>query len=195
MKVGLLASIAAGALVLAAAAQAKGPDQATISGAGLDKAIVLRGLGENGQGPLGALTMNGGFFPQMFGQDPNPLLPRRPAGQLGPRYSVVYRVPGPAVPSRVRQDLYPYAHGGVVTYMRPGQTFWGTHRTLGGWFRGTQSARAALVRAGLPATAPSGGSDGGRSVAAWIGGGLAAVALLAAAVLLSLRRRPRPLPA
>lgn len=192
MRIGLLGAIAAAALALTATAQAKGPDKATIRGPGLGKAIVLSGLGENGRGPLGALTMDGGFFPQMYGQSPNPLLARRPSGDLGPRYTIVYRVPGPGVPSEVRQDLYPYASGGVLTYMRAGQPFWGTQKTYGGWFRSASSVKTALVQNGLPGTAPDGGSSSGWRIAGWIAGGIAAATLLVAAMLLGLRRRPRP---
>lgn len=194
MKVQLLIA-AAVALVLPAAALAKGPDRASVSGPGLDRTIVLAGNGESGQGTLGALTMDGGFFPQMFGQSPSPLLPRRPAGSLGPRFTVRYRVPGPATPSHVRQELYLYAPGGALTYMRPGQTFWGTHKTVGGWYRAPQSLRSRLVRAGVPARPPSGGSGAGSGHAfGWAVGGAVVAALLIGLGGLALRRRPRPLP-
>ena len=48
----LLGIVAVAALVLPATAQAKGPDRATITGPGLDAAIVLSGYGESGNGTL-----------------------------------------------------------------------------------------------------------------------------------------------
>jgi hypothetical protein len=99
--------------------------------------------------------MTGGFFPQMFGQTPDPTSATRPAGSLGPRYKVVYVVPGPnSIVSRIVQWVYPYAKNGPVTYVRPGQPFWESDRTHGGWFRATGLKRV-LVRMGLPAVAPS----------------------------------------
>jgi hypothetical protein len=197
MKRRLLLAAAIAALVVPAAAQAKGPDQARISGPGLDKTIVLSGFGENGAGPLGELTMNAGFFQTMFGQTPDTRLPHRPSGNLGTRYKVVYRVPGPNGNSFVRQDLYPYAHGGAVTYMRPGQSFWGTQKAVGGWFQATTSVKAALVHAGLPKTPPT-QSGGGGSSHGWLIGGILLGVLAAAAIALtrvpSVRRRLRPLP-
>jgi hypothetical protein len=152
---------AAMALALPALASAKGgPDRATITGPGLDRPVVLRGFGETGRGTLGRLTMEGGYFPEVFGDQPDPRLRKKPA-RLGPRYRVAYRVPGPRAAVTLHQDLYPYAAGRVVTFMPAGQHLWGGQRTKGGWMRapelapGQQTLRAALVHAGLPAAAPT----------------------------------------
>ena len=70
--------------------------------------------------PLGALVDLGGFFPQMYGQTPDPTLRAQPKGTLGPRYKVVYVVPGPnGIQSRVVQYVYPYAKPVPLTYMKP----------------------------------------------------------------------------
>ena len=45
--------------------------------------------------------------------------------------------------------------GGPVSYMRTGQKFWDTQSTVGGWYRGTARLKAMLIKAGLPASAPS----------------------------------------
>src|SRR2546421_9131869 len=109
-------------LVLAAAAAAKGPSEAKITGPGLSSPLVLTGDGEGSGSPLGDFTQQAGFFPAMFGQSPDPMLQLRPASILGPRYRVTYTVPGPDnTADTIRQDLYPYAQGRPVTYMRPGQ--------------------------------------------------------------------------
>ena len=101
---------------------------------------------------LGVLVEDGGFFAQTFGQSPSPLLRQEP-GSLGPRYLVTYTMPGPTL-ATLEQDLYPYAAGGPVTYMRPGQPFWGDQQTVGGWYRGALQLKEMLVRAGLPKAAP-----------------------------------------
>jgi len=155
-----LALFACAALALPGVAAAKGPSAARIDGPGLASPLVLSGFGEDGTGPLGALTQEGGFFATVFGQVPDPRLPGRPPGELGPRYSVGYTVPaGDTEPSHVQQDLYPYASGGPVLYLAPEQAiFNGGDSTVGGWIRGPEALLAALVAAGLPETAPGGGS-------------------------------------
>src|SRR5919198_91734 len=77
----VLAALALG-LLLPAAAAAKGPSEATISGDVLTNAITISGNGETDQTPLGQLTMEAGFFPAAFGQSPDPMLHTRPAGPL-----------------------------------------------------------------------------------------------------------------
>jgi hypothetical protein len=180
------------ALAVAAPAPAKGPASASLSGPGLDHAVPVTGQGEMGPGtPLGSLVQFGGFFPQAFGQSPDPTTRKRPAGDLGPRYRVVYRVPGPSETSTLVQDVYPYAKPSPVTHMRSGQPFWGMH-THGGWFVGEARLKQALVKSGLPKSAPA---LGGRAFPwAWTLGGAAAFVIL---VVFALRRlhlmRLRPL--
>src|SRR5207244_11839795 len=53
---------------------------------------------------LGRLTMATGFFPAAVGQSPDPMLPDRPAGSLGPRYTIVWTVPGTGPLRRGRRD-------------------------------------------------------------------------------------------
>jgi hypothetical protein len=181
MKRPLLLLLALAALAVPATAAAKGPDQATITGPGLDSPISISGT--EGSGDLGILVQEAGFFPAVFGQSPDPTLARRPLAGLGPRYVITYRVPGPnSEADTLRQDLYPYAAGGPVSYMAPGVTFWGDQRTRGGWYRGTSSLKDLLLRAGLPAKAPQASRSKSwtsrpTSIAAAAGIVLAAVAL------------------
>ncbi len=181
----------AAALIFPAAAAAKGPSAASISGPGLGKTLKLSGGGEQMGSPLGNLTEAAGFFPASFGQSPDPMLRARPAGDLGPGYTIHYVVPGPDSKTfLVDQDLYPYARGGAVTYTKPGQPiFDGT--TRGGWFRGGLPLKLTLVQQGLPSTRP-GVSDGvnlGLIAGIVVPGGLV---LLAGAALLTARRRRAP---
>lgn len=153
MKRLLVVLVAALALLLPAGAAAKGPSEAQITGPGLASPLRITGLGEGDSSTnLGLLVTEGGFFPETFGQSPSPLLRAQPS-DLGPPYVVTYTVPGPVL-AKLQQDLYPYATGGPVTYMRPGQAFWGDQRTVGGWYRGRAQLKAMLVKAGLPQSAP-----------------------------------------
>jgi hypothetical protein len=139
------------ALALPVVAAAKGPSGASVSGPGLDRALTVRGDGEGPGTALGTLATASGFFPQMFGQTPDPTLRVRPKSTLGPKYRVVYTVPGPnGIESRVVQLVYPYAKPVALSYMRPAQPFWESDRTHGGWFRASLTLKRMLVRAGLP---------------------------------------------
>jgi len=174
------------ALAATAAASAKGPSTASLSGPGLGHPLRIAGYGEGGFGtPLGALVQFGGFFPQVFGQSPDPTTRTRPPGDLGPRYRVVYRVPGPTRASILVQDVYPYAKPSPVTHMRAGQRFWGDMRTKGGWVVSEAGLKTALVKAGLPTLPPAAG--GGSFPWAWTAVGTAAAVVLLLA--LALRRR------
>lgn len=192
----LVLVVALGALAWAAPALAKGPAEATITGPGIKGgAIHLKsGGGDPMSGtPLGSLAEDGGFYPAAYGQSPDPMVRARPRGELGPRYDVEYRVPGPnGRTDTIRQQLYPYASIGPVTYMKPGQRFWGANTTHGGWYVGVLSLKSQLVKAGLPATPPSGGSSDGWAPS-WSFVTVLAVALgLAGAAFVAMRRRPRP---
>jgi hypothetical protein len=203
MKRLALLGMSVGAMVLAATAQAKGPVAATIDGPGTGGGISLGGNGEPGSGaPLGNLSDQAGLFPAVFAQTPDPMLAERPTGDLGPRYMVTYRLPGPnGGESTIRQDLYPYARNGPVTYTAPGQRFFGTERTHGGWYQASPELKDTLVKAGLPARAggrpvaapaPSSGGDDGTGLAdLWPAFGAALVLGLTALVSVGIRRRER----
>jgi hypothetical protein len=184
---------AAAALAVPAVAEAKGPSEATITGPGISVVtpLTITGNGEGGNSTdLGLLVDQTGFFPQAFGQSPNPLLRSRPAGSLGARYSVTYTVPGPST-DKLRQDLYPYAAEGPVSYMQPGQKLW-DQTTGGGWYRGPAELRKMLVRAGLPKTAPattrSRAASQTKKISIALGAG-AGIVLVAGAALLLRRKR------
>jgi hypothetical protein len=189
--IGVVALIAA--LALPATVAAKGPSLARITGPGLTAPVTIDGDGEGGTATaLGLLVNETGFFPQTFGQSPDPLLREQPAArQLGARYTVAYTVPGPST-SVLRQDLYPYAAGGAISYMEPGQEIW-DQKTHGGWYRAgilSSELREMLVNAGLPKTAPAAVSNRNTShfkemrIAVGTAGGL----VLAAGALIFLRR-------
>jgi hypothetical protein len=175
-----LAFVLLAAAVLAPAALAKGPSAATITGPGLDHALTVKGTEMSGR--LGDVTQYSGFFPAAFGQEPSPMLGRRPAN-LGPRYTIHYVVPGGQI-YRLTQDLYPYARGGAVTYMKPGQPIFDMS-AKGGWYRGGADLKRTLVATGLPRRAPT--SGGGSALL--LGIGIPGVVLLIGAAVLVAKRR------
>ena len=184
------------AALIPTAALAKGASEATIVGPGLSGPIELSASGgSETSGELGNIAMSAGFFPAVFAQTPDPMLDERPAGSLGPKYTVTYVMPGPDnQQSELVQDIYPYAQPDPVTYTQPGQRFWTTERTRGGWYVATiEPLKEQLVAAGLPATAPTvgGGDDDGFP---WVVVGVivAIAALIGAAVFATLHGRKRP---
>jgi hypothetical protein len=148
----LLFLLAASALALPATALAKGPSEARITGPGLGKAIVIAGAEAEGT-PIMNLAEATGFFPAAFGQQPDPTTSTRPKGNLGPKYSIEYKVPsGETTADRLHQDLYPYAKNGGWTYMPAGQPIFDM-ATQGGWFHDAR-LKGILVANGLPKAPP-----------------------------------------
>jgi hypothetical protein len=73
---------------------------------------------------------------------------------LGPRYLVTYRFHGSD--DLIRQDLYPYAKGGAVTYTPPGQELnVGINMSItAGWYQSSLGFFHYLVDHGLPEMNP-----------------------------------------
>jgi hypothetical protein len=188
----LLLVLAVAALALPTAAFAKGPDEATITGPGLAKAITITGLEEPGS-PIMAFAEAAGFFPAIFGQQPDPMLAGRPKGDLGPRYRIDYNVPGGGGTSfSISQDLYPYAQPYAVTYTKDGQEIFDM-TTRGGWWSDS-SLKGQLVALGLPKTATAAEAADSSSAGFFSTGrlgGLALVLLVVGAGTLMMRRRFR----
>jgi hypothetical protein len=194
--------VAAAALVTLAGvgpAQAKGPDRATISGPGIDTMqITFPGP----DGALEALLRDTRFWQGVQGPgwraDP-------PAGDLGPEYMVIYRVPDLHNPDSgkadtIRQAVYPFAEAGPVVFMPTGQTMYDTampagwllaNERLTGTLTGLGASRSAVEPASDPVAAVSAAteSDDG-SARPWalaaVGAGVVA---LGAAALVHTRRR------
>jgi hypothetical protein len=197
-RLSVFALVVLAALVTSSAALAKGATQATIKGPGLKKGgLVLHS--DSGGDPssgsrLGQLATAAGFFPSVFRTAPDPMLHEQPKGNLGPKYTVEYVMPGPdGTTSTIRQDLYPYAKPYALSYTKPGQRFWDSGQTtVGGWFLTTSAVRTVL---GLPEAPPAAGTDDGSGWLRWVAIAItiaAGLALLAALSILAQRRRPRP---
>lgn len=137
-------------------AAAKGASEATITGAGLDAPISVTTGGEgdpNGPGDLTRLGDHTGFFPAVFGQRPDPMRTEAPAGQLGPEYTITWVLPGPVDDREIVMLVYPFAEGGAVSFVEPGQPYFEVEETQGGWYVGGERLHTTLVDLGLPATA------------------------------------------
>jgi hypothetical protein len=180
---------------LPTAALGKGASEAAISGPGLDGPITLAGEGDEHGTLLAAIAEEAGFFSAVFAQTPNPMLEARPAGELGPRFAIEYVMPGPSneVDTLV-QDVYPYASPSPVTYVEPGQPYWTSEQTPGGWYVASPELRALLVSAGLPETTPTADTGHGDSPWTVLGpfGVLLAIGAAAIGAALLTKRQKRP---
>src|SRR5215472_12089568 len=160
-------------VILAMPALAKGPTQARITGPGLDRAIVISGGGEPTEhSKLATLAGQTGLFAVLFGAVPGmpaltPLRSAPPGASLGPKYTLIYTVPGLPSPSQMdgqyRQYLYPDAGGGPVIYTPPGQPSWAQYQ-LSAWVRGGPQLLSILGRLGVKAVAPP---QAGKAVASY----------------------------
>src|SRR5436309_14366342 len=105
-RFGLVVLAAAIAAVLVpAAALAEGASEAALTGPGIGT-IKLNGEGHADGNGLMQLAEDAGFFPAVFASSPSPMRTEKPAGDLGPRYSLTYVMPGPNDElDTVRQDL------------------------------------------------------------------------------------------
>ena len=185
----LILLLALAVLAMPSQALGKGPSAATMEGPGGGGSITFSG--DEGSGPLGSLTQQSGWFAAVYEQEPNPMLAARPKGDLGPKYTVTYTVPGLNNDTlTITQDVYPYASSGPVTYLAPGQPIFDM-QTRGGWFQAGPDLKETLVAAGLPETAPGGSSDDTPFPTTTVSL-LAFALLLAGATALLLRRRARP---
>lgn len=194
------------AIPVTAAAKGSLPTAASIHGKDLAAPITLRGNGEPFSGTdLAMLVQHGGLFAALF-QPPQEagLVPSRPSRDLGARYTVTYLIPrGAGGTAKVRQDLYPYAAGGPVTYTPAGQLGGEGRRVRAGWWQATPGFRVSLISLGLPdrpargapvptPATPAAPAPRATSAAGWwiAVGTIAGVLLLGIGTVL-LRRRPR----
>ena len=209
--------------VVPTAAQAKGASAATISGGGSGGLpggpITIKGDGEPGSGgDLSTLAQEAGMWAVLFEGGPagGVTTAPTPAAQRGPRYTITWTFPnGAGTEDLVRQSVWPYAAGGPVTYLAPGQRVLDTS-TKGGWYKASDVLRTTLIALGLPnrpaltapapaasaspgaaspaaaTPAPSAPADPAPALWPWVAGGLGLLLAAAVAVVLVLRRRTTP---
>ena len=198
-------------LAIAPAAHAKGPTDAAIEGPGLTPAVHVDSYTPVGNRPsMSDLMTLTGADRVMFDLTTR-LAIDAPAAPLGQRYTVSYRQPGADGKTMVvlRQDVYPFASGGPVTYTPPGQlSVFITGSTLAtGWYKApaklrpvftTLGARPHMVTPGpasaqqAPPPANTSSGPGTAAVLMWIGGSLVVGAALIAAGSAVLPRWRRP---
>jgi hypothetical protein len=135
-------------LLIPAAAVAKGPTAASITGLPSGPLTVegQPGSGEPGSGgTLAELAEATGLWANTFAS--SGVLVERPASELGTRLRISWVVPGPTGDDVAVQDVYPWAEGGAVTFTRAGRDYAGT-TTRGGWFVGGDVLHGMLVGLG-----------------------------------------------
>jgi hypothetical protein len=188
--------VAMSTVVIAGPASAKVDiAKANISGPGLGGGIRIEppdtdGLWDSGLDLAGGLDDTRADSVEELGLTP---------ADLGPGYLVAYRF---FRDDLVRQDLYPYAKGGPVTYTPPGQRVaegqpWGGTITAG-WYRSSRGFFDYLVDHGLPeqnpvapaATGEVPSGAGGVPAAPWTGIVMVLVGFAALSVaVVAVRRR------
>jgi hypothetical protein len=152
MRIPVAVGVVVAILLVPATAHAKGPDSATIEGAGLAAPIAVDG--NHGGSSFTDLREEAGFMPAAFRETPDPMMRSAPTSELGPKLVITWRVPAGEAPiSSIRQDVYPFADGGPLVYTAPGQPFLQTEHTYGGWYRALPALTASLERLGVPAPA------------------------------------------
>jgi hypothetical protein len=199
------------------AAQAKGASAATISGGGPGGLpggpISMKGDGEPGSGSgLSTLAEHAGMWALLFEDGAPGALAAAPvpAAQRGPRYTITWTFPnGAGTEDLVRQFVWPYAAGGPVTYLAPGQKVLDTS-TEGGWYKAPDVLRTSLIGLGLPnrpalvapTPAPAGPASpapapADPAPALWpkVAAGVGLLLVAGVGVVLVLRRRTAPGPA
>ena len=206
MKRGLIHAMSVSAICIVATlwtslpAIAKGPSQGVITGPGLAQPITLREPGAKTIGvDLANVVTWSGFSVGMWGGDSDRLA-HRPAGDLGPRYTITYSMTLSNRPSgKIVQYVFPYAEPLPITHMPPKQKYWGSNETVGAWYAARIRLRQTLIRLGLPsstASQPAAGTDGvtaavpphAGSIPPWL---LVAAAVLSLALAAILMRRHR----
>ena len=139
LRILVVATIVAGVALVPGSAWAKGAKGVTITGPGLDQPVHV----ENTAGPavveVNRLSEATGLLDAAFRTRPSPMTRARPAGTLGPRYRAVYELSASEDTTVVvRQDLYPFAAAGFVSYTPPGQRVFEKTATSG-WYVATDA--------------------------------------------------------
>jgi hypothetical protein len=145
----LLAAMVAALALVPTPAEAKGAKDVTVSGPGLATPIRFDNGGDFG-GSANRLWQASGLLVQT----PDRVTPNVPQkGALGPRYLATFQwLVGPQQTAPIRQELYPFADAGAVSYTPPRQR--GLHvSSRGGWYRAGPELTLLLVGAGVPVPA------------------------------------------
>jgi hypothetical protein len=142
----LVPAVLVALVAVAAPAYAKGAQDATVKGPGLEHAVRLRDDG------FQRLLASAGLYASVFHQPGSAVSATRPAGRLGPRYTVTYGwLVAQDETEPIRQFVYPFASGGALAFTPPRQRVGSMTESLdGGWYRGGPQLRALVVSLGVP---------------------------------------------
>jgi hypothetical protein len=136
----VVAILASGLVLTSTTASAKGLKDVTVSGPGLTTPVTLA------ERPANELAQKSG----PFGPARDRATAGPPPGDLGPRYVANYRwLFGQNETTSLRQELYPFAEAGALTYTPPGQKAFNAS-PRGGWYRAGAELTLLLVAAGVP---------------------------------------------
>lgn len=140
-------------LLLAPPAGAKGIESVAIDGPGLAEPVELSTDPPAGDGAVGGgiavyddAGREVGLIDELnpwvaMGEPVSPQQPDAPTADLGPAYSVTWRVYG--LTSPIEQDLYPFAAGGPLVHISAEQTR--GYRTDDTWYRAPASVLTILA--------------------------------------------------
>jgi hypothetical protein len=150
LRILVAALLAAAVALIPGDVNAKGVTQVRISGPDLARPIILSTEAAD-------LAQAAGLYSAFYEAGPPPVDPRLPSEDLGKRYTATYTfdVPEARTDRRatLRQELYPFAIGGSLSYTPPGQKLFDA-TSRGVWHRDARLA-LVLIAAGLPAPAPT----------------------------------------
>jgi hypothetical protein len=133
LRILLVTVIVGAAALVPGVAWAKGAKSATITGPGLEQPVHVGHDPRTAPVTVSWLSRVTGLYFTAFRATPSPTQ-KRPDGKLGPRYRAEFEMYAAADKTvTFRQDLYPFAAVGFVTYTRPGQAIFGSSAP-GGWY-------------------------------------------------------------
>lgn len=153
MKLRIVSVVAATVLVYGTTAEAKGPSELMVTGAGVNRPIVVASEDDS----WSRIANESAFFDAMFSTQTfdgagfarartSPAL-----NDLGSRLRLTWTVHWDKDHHLV-QDLYPDAPGGPLLYTPAGQALY-DRTTAGGWYRAPSRFVDALEAAGVPSPA------------------------------------------
>jgi hypothetical protein len=132
-------------------ADAKGVKEMSIGGPGLVTPIHLDDTTPDAALYPNALAEASGLW--FLNQTPDRITASRPGGDLGQRYVATYDyLVAQDKTAPIRQELYPFADGGAVTYTPRSQKV-GEGTPPGGWYRAGPKLTLLLVAVGVPVPA------------------------------------------
>ena len=128
---------------------AKGPESAIITGPGIDQPIEL--INTTNRDLVARLMEQTGLW-YATGDLPQPI--DKPAGDLGPSYTLIWinsGPPGASIDERtIRQEIYLDAEGGPVIHTPNQESLRGWGPVVNGWFAAPSGLRETLAELGVP---------------------------------------------